>query len=89
MSRLRILAGASALALLLPLSAFAVDTGSADFTRYVAIGDSITAGFMSGGLFRRPSATAIRSSSTARPPARRPVSSSRWSPRPASRRSSS
>lgn len=52
MSRLRILAGASALALLLPLSAFAVDTGSADFTRYVAIGDSITAGFMSGGLFQ-------------------------------------
>jgi len=50
MSRLRILAGALALALLLPLTAFAVDTGSADFTRYVAIGDSITAGFMSGGL---------------------------------------
>jgi lysophospholipase L1-like esterase len=50
MSRLRILAGALALALLLPLAAFAVDTGSADFTRYVAIGDSLTAGFMSGGL---------------------------------------
>ncbi len=52
MSRLRILAGALALALLLPLSAFAVDTGSADFTRYVAVGDSITAGFMSAGLFQ-------------------------------------
>jgi lysophospholipase L1-like esterase len=50
MSRLRILAGVLALALLLPLAAFAVDTGSADFTRYVAIGDSLTAGFMSGGL---------------------------------------
>jgi lysophospholipase L1-like esterase len=50
MSRLRILAGALALALLLPLAAFAVDTGSADFTKYVAIGDSLTAGFMSGGL---------------------------------------
>jgi lysophospholipase L1-like esterase len=50
MSRLRILAGALALALLLPLAAFAVDTGTADFTRYVAIGDSLTAGFMSGGL---------------------------------------
>jgi hypothetical protein len=52
MHRLRILAGALALALLLPLSAFAVDTGTADFTRYVAIGDSITAGFMSNGLFQ-------------------------------------
>ena len=50
MSRLRILAGALALALLLPLAAFAVDTGSADFARYVAVGDSLTAGFMSGGL---------------------------------------
>jgi len=52
MSRLRILAGALALALLLPLAAFAVDTGSADFTRYVAVGDSITAGFMSGSLYQ-------------------------------------
>jgi lysophospholipase L1-like esterase len=50
MSRLRILAGALALALLLPLAAFAVDTGTADFSRYVAVGDSLTAGFMSGGL---------------------------------------
>jgi lysophospholipase L1-like esterase len=39
-----------ALVLLLPAAAFAVDTGSADFTRYVAIGDSLTAGFMSGSL---------------------------------------
>lgn len=50
LNRFRILAGALALALLLPLAAFAVDTGSADFTRYVAIGDSLTAGFQSGGL---------------------------------------
>ena len=50
MSRLRILAGALALALLAPLAALAVDTGSADFTRYVAIGDSLTAGYQSGGL---------------------------------------
>jgi lysophospholipase L1-like esterase len=35
---------------LFPSTAFAADTGSADFTRYVAIGDSLTAGFMSGGL---------------------------------------
>lgn len=51
MFRLKTLAGAAlALALVLPLAAFAVDTGSADFTRYVAIGDSLTAGFMSGSL---------------------------------------
>lgn len=50
MSRLRILCSALALALLLPLAAFAVDTGSADFARYMAIGDSLTAGFQSGGL---------------------------------------
>jgi lysophospholipase L1-like esterase len=52
MFRLKTFAGL-ALALLLPLlatPAFAVDTGSADFTRYVAIGDSLTAGFMSGSL---------------------------------------
>lgn len=51
MLRLKILASL-ALALLLPVAAVAVDTGSADFTRYVAIGDSLTAGFMSGGLFQ-------------------------------------
>jgi lysophospholipase L1-like esterase len=49
MFRLKTFAGL-ALALLLPVTAFAVDTGSADFTRYVAIGDSLTAGFMSGSL---------------------------------------
>jgi lysophospholipase L1-like esterase len=39
------------LALLLPASpSFAQGTGAADFTRYVAIGDSLTAGFASGGL---------------------------------------
>lgn len=30
--------------------ALAQDTGSADFSRYVAVGDSLTAGFASGGL---------------------------------------
>lgn len=50
MVRSKILAGVLALALLLPVAAFAQDTGSADFSRYVAIGDSLTAAFMSGGL---------------------------------------
>jgi lysophospholipase L1-like esterase len=50
MFRLKTLAGALTLALLLPAAVFAVDTGSADFTRYVAVGDSLTAGFMSGSL---------------------------------------
>lgn len=50
MFRLKTFAGALALALLLPVAAFSADTGSADFTRYVAIGDSLTAGFMSGSL---------------------------------------
>ena len=56
MSRLQTLAGVLALALILPLAplpaAAQPDTGTADFTRYVAIGDSLTAGFMSGGLAR-------------------------------------
>ena len=55
MFRLKTLAGVLALALILPLAAVpaaAVDTGNANFTRYVAIGDSLTAGFMSGGLGR-------------------------------------
>ncbi|MFL6293003.1 MAG: SGNH/GDSL hydrolase family protein [Thermoanaerobaculia bacterium] len=55
MFRLKTLAGVLALALILPLAsvpAAAVDTGNANFTRYVAIGDSLTAGFMSGGLGR-------------------------------------
>ncbi len=37
------------LLLALPLQA-AVDTGTADFSRYVALGDSLTAGYASGGL---------------------------------------
>jgi hypothetical protein len=52
MLRLKTLAGVLALAFLLPLAAVAQDTGDANFTRYVAIGDSLTAGFMSGGLGR-------------------------------------
>lgn len=56
MLRLKTLAGVLALALILPLAAIPAaaqpDTGDADFTRYVAIGDSLTAGFMSGGLGR-------------------------------------
>jgi lysophospholipase L1-like esterase len=51
MLRLKTLAGALALALLVPAAVLAQSTGSADFTRYVAIGDSLTAGFMSGSLF--------------------------------------
>jgi lysophospholipase L1-like esterase len=39
-----------ALGLLLPGAAFAVNTGSADFTNYVSAGDSLTAGFVSGSL---------------------------------------
>jgi lysophospholipase L1-like esterase len=50
MVRSKIFAGILALALLLPVAAFAQDTGSANFSRYVAIGDSLTAAFMSGGL---------------------------------------
>ncbi len=34
----------------LPIQAASVDTGLADFSTYVAIGDSLTAGFASGGL---------------------------------------
>src|SRR5262245_43751850 len=52
MLRLKILAGVLALALILPLAAFAQGTGTANFSRYVAVGDSLTAGFMSGGLGR-------------------------------------
>ncbi|MES1240351.1 MAG: SGNH/GDSL hydrolase family protein [Acidobacteriota bacterium] len=50
MFRLKTLASALALAIILPVAVSAVDTGSADFTRYVSIGDSLTAGFMSGSL---------------------------------------
>ncbi|HEX6902549.1 MAG TPA: SGNH/GDSL hydrolase family protein [Thermoanaerobaculia bacterium] len=51
MHRRKILAGLL-LALLIPAgAAFAQpDTGNADFTRYVAFGDSLTAGFSSGSL---------------------------------------
>lgn len=56
MFRLKTLAGVLALALILPLASIPAaaqpETGTADFTRYVAIGDSLTAGFMSGGLGR-------------------------------------
>jgi lysophospholipase L1-like esterase len=52
MHRLKILTGALALALLLAGSAFAVDTGSANFTTYVALGDSLTAGYVSSALTR-------------------------------------
>jgi lysophospholipase L1-like esterase len=47
MHRLKFLAGALALAIV-PAAAF----GQADFTRYVALGDSLTAGFVSGSLNR-------------------------------------
>lgn len=51
MYRLKTLLGALTLALLVPAAALAQpDTGSANFTRYVAIGDSLTAGFQSGSL---------------------------------------
>lgn len=56
MFRLKTLAGVLALALILPLAAIPAsaqpETGTADFSRYIAIGDSLTAGFMSGGLAR-------------------------------------
>jgi lysophospholipase L1-like esterase len=48
MHRKKILASLLALALLTAGAAF----GQADFTKYVAIGDSLTAGFSSGGLVR-------------------------------------
>ncbi len=52
-TRVRIAAAFALLALaLVPLQASAADTGSANFTRYVALGDSLTAGFCSGGLVR-------------------------------------
>ncbi len=55
MHRLKIPAGALTLALLFTAGAvFAqVDTGTANFTRYVALGDSLTAGFASGSINRR------------------------------------
>jgi phospholipase/lecithinase/hemolysin len=51
MHRLKITAGVLALALLSTGAGFAgVDTGSADFTTYVALGDSLTAGFSNGSI---------------------------------------
>ncbi len=51
MHRLKTLGGALALALLVPAAVLAQpSTGSANFTRYYAIGDSLTAGFISGSL---------------------------------------
>lgn len=47
---LRVAAVAAAMLLAAAGAALAQDTGSADFTRYVAVGDSLTAGFASGGL---------------------------------------
>ena len=55
MHRPSLKAAVSALVLLLSGAASAaaqVNTGSANFSRYVAIGDSLTAGFMSSGLVR-------------------------------------
>jgi lysophospholipase L1-like esterase len=52
MFRVKILVGALALALVFPVAGAAQpDTGQANFTRYVAIGDSLTAGFQSGSLY--------------------------------------
>jgi lysophospholipase L1-like esterase len=51
MRRLKILAGALTLALLLPAGAAFAQPPS--FTRYVALGDSLTAGFASGSINRR------------------------------------
>jgi lysophospholipase L1-like esterase len=63
MHRLKVFASLLALALLVPAGAFAqVDTGDADFSRYVALGDSLTAGFASAALvetFQRNSYPAL------------------------------
>jgi len=50
MYRARTLVLLLALVLLVPAAAFAVDTGSADFSNYVSAGDSLTAGFQSASL---------------------------------------
>src|SRR3954454_9605819 len=51
MHRLKTLAGALALAFLVAGAAFGQpNTGSANFTTYVALGDSLTAGFSSGSI---------------------------------------
>ncbi|HSF38956.1 MAG TPA: hypothetical protein VLT87_04125, partial [Thermoanaerobaculia bacterium] len=64
MHRMKFFASLLALALLVPAGAFAqsVDTGDANFTRYVALGDSLTAGFSSNALvetFQRRSYPAL------------------------------
>jgi lysophospholipase L1-like esterase len=48
--RRTLLAASLVAALCLPDAAFAVNTGSANFTHYVSAGDSLTAGFTSGSL---------------------------------------
>jgi lysophospholipase L1-like esterase len=53
MYRMRTLVSLLALVLLVPGAAFAVNTGTADFTNYVAAGDSLTAGFTSDSLIDR------------------------------------
>src|SRR5436305_6290957 len=54
MHRLKTLAGALVLALLVAGAAFGqtVNTGTANFATYVAFGDSLTAGFSSGSINR-------------------------------------
>jgi lysophospholipase L1-like esterase len=54
MQRLKVLASLLTLALLFTAGAALaqVDTGTANFTRYVALGDSLTAGFESGSINR-------------------------------------
>lgn len=54
MHRLKILAGTLTLALLLAagVASAAVNTGTANFTTYVALGDSLTAGYSSSALVR-------------------------------------
>jgi lysophospholipase L1-like esterase len=53
MQRFKILASFLALVLLVPAgAALAVDTGSANFTTYVSIGDSLTAGYTSNSLIQ-------------------------------------
>ncbi len=54
MHRLKTFAGALALAFLVAGAAFGqVSTGTANFTTYVAMGDSLTAGFSSGALLQK------------------------------------
>src|SRR5262245_45707404 len=52
MQRLKVLASLLTLAILFTAGAASAQTGSANFTRYVALGDSLTAGFESGSINR-------------------------------------